>query len=194
MKDIIPEAVSRLRLCSAFKGWNVPLIDCVECRNDECLYVTEDTATNVSRFEYRNVDVEKCFIGRNKKRKEICLLPIDHRLIDNHIGGIADCALFNTDTFCFIEFKLNAEGNNHKSVETTYGKAVSQLKNTFMLVRSKMQSTNTDFCSETEVTFNVVVARQFPRITATEQNMMIAFSLDPDTYGLELSFENSRDF
>lgn len=46
----VPDAIRNLRLCSAFKGHAVDVMDCVDSRNDMQLRVVDDNAVCVSRF------------------------------------------------------------------------------------------------------------------------------------------------
>jgi len=187
----IPLAVKKLHLCTAFKGFAVPLMDCV-CSSDEVvIYVRDNDETRISELT-DEVDYENVFIGENPHRTNICLLSIDHKLIDNHPGGIADCAVFNTDIFCFVEFKTNAEGRTLESVEKTYQSAISQIENTLQLFVDKIRLAHADLYEAVkDVVCHVVVASKFPRDLAMEQNYMVAFA---EKWKLELSFENIRSF
>lgn len=188
---MIPEAIRQLRLCTAFKGYAVPLMDCISCSDDIVVFVRDNDETRISELTDW-VDNENVFIGNNPQRTNICLLSIDHKLIDNYPGGIADCAVFNTDIFCFVEFKTNAEGRSLTSVEKTYQSAIQQIENTLELFEDKIKATHADlYQAVKEVVCHIVVASKFPRNLAMEQNYIVAFA---QKWRLELSFENSQFF
>lgn len=186
---MIPDAVRQLHLCSAFKGYAIRLMDCVTFSNDVIVYVKDNDSTHIS--EFTNAKVYKdVFVANNPQQTNICLLSIDHKLINNHPGGIADCAVFNTDIFCFVEFKTNAGGRSLESVDKTYESAISQIENTLMLFMDKINAAHADL-GVVDVMCHIVVAPKFPRNSSMEQNYMVAFATK---WKIELSFENNRSF
>ena len=188
---MIPEAIRQLHLCTAFKGYAVPLMDCISCSDDIVVYVRDNDETRISELT-DFTDNENVFIGNNPQRTNICLLSIDHKLIGNHPGGIADCAVFNTDIFCFVEFKTNAEGRSLASVEKTYQSAIQQIENTLELFKNEIKAAHANlYQAVKEVVCHIVVASKFPRNLAMEQNYMVAFA---QKWKLELSFENNQSF
>lgn len=188
---IIPEAVRQLHLCSAFKGYAVSVMDCISCTNEAVVYVRDNDVTRVSELVLNPFQGE-AFIGKNPQQAELCLLSIDHKLVDNHPGGIADCALFNTNIFCFVEFKTNAMGHSLRDVENTYDSAISQIESTLKLFDDKIKAAHSDlFKKVNDVVCHIVVSSRFPRNLAMEQNYAVAFATK---WKLELSFENIRTF
>ena len=186
----VPDAIRNLRLCSAFKGHAVDVMDCVDSRNDTQLRVVDDNAACVSRFAGAD-ETADCFFADNHAGRLVHLLAIDHKLLSNIPGGVADCAVLHEDRFCIVEFKLNAEGNSVEAVNYTYDKAVSQIENTLAIFERKIREAGVDFYTATEVVCNVVVAEKFPRASATEQHLLVQFA---DAHQLDLSFDNRRDF
>lgn len=188
---MIPEAVKQLHLCSAFKGYATNVMDCISCSHNTVVYVRDNDETRISELT-EETESENVFIGYNPKQTNICLLSIDHQLIDNHPGGIADCAVFNKDIFCFVEFKTNAEGRSLASVEKTYLSAISQIENTLRLFVDKMNSAHADLYSVVgDVVCHIAVASKFPRNLAMEQNYIVSFATK---WRIELSFENYHSF
>ena len=188
---MIPEAVKQLHLCSAFKGYAAHVMDCISCSNDTIVYVRDNDETRVSELT-DDKEHENVFVGYNSQQTNICLLSIDHQLTDNHPGGIADCAVFNTNIFCFVEFKTNAEGRSLESVEKTYQSAILQIENTLLLFEDKIKAAHADlYKAVDDVVCHIVVASKFPRNSAMEQNYMITFATK---WRIELSFENYHSF
>ena len=188
---MIPEAVKQLHLCSAFKGFATDVMDCISCSNNTIVYVRDNDETRISELT-EEIESENVFIGYNPQQTNICLLSIDHQLIDNHPGGIADCAVFNKEIFCFVEFKTNAEGRSLESVEKTYLSAISQIENTLLLFVDKIKAAHADLYKVVDdVVCHIVVASKFPRNSAMEQNYMVTFATK---WRIELSFESYHSF
>lgn len=187
---MIPEAVKQLRLCYAFRGFSARVMDCVSCSDDAVIYVKDNDTTHISELTTLN-DYENAFVGYNPKQTNICLLAIDHKLINNYSGGVADCAVFNTEMFSFVEFKTNAQGQTLVSVESTYESAISQIESTLRLFENKVKEVGVDLYEVVDVVCHIVVSPKFPRNSAMEQNYMVAFA---DKWKMELSFENNQAF
>lgn len=183
--------ISNLRLCSAFKDLACDILSCIEVDNSSHVYIIDDTEHKYSCFIKSDEVVLDCFCGININNYNLHLLAIDNKLMTNIPGGIADCALFNSDHFVLIEFKTNAEGNTQASVEYTYQKAIDQLKNTIKIFSARLKKVQIDFYKHINIVPHIVVASKFPRSQAMEQNYAIQFA--NDTF-LELNFENSHEF
>ena len=120
-------SIDKLQLDVAFgkrfeKAWTV--------RADSRLLVIDDDADQISKFSDSEDDEPRALVVLNEKNKLIVLLAIDHKLIDNHPGGITDCAVFDDEQLEFVEFKTNAYGNSEESIRDTFEKACDQLKET----------------------------------------------------------------
>ena len=184
-------AIKQLKLCYAFRGKNPGVEDCITTKNDKIQWVIDDEKSKSSHF----IDEEmpgKCLCICNENNHDIVLLPIDHKLIKNHKGGIADCAIFDNVLFCFVEFKSNASGNSVLQVNETYEKAIKQLKETVNLFEKNMKQVKVEFRAVVEVNCDIVVAERFPRQTATEQSLKIAFA--KDMKGIPLYFSREIKF
>ena len=95
------ESIDRLRLDVAFSG---RFEDAWTVRADSRLLVIDDETNSVSRYSDSEEDEPRALVVLNEKNKLIVLLSIDHNLIDNHLGGIADCAVFDEQKIEFVEF------------------------------------------------------------------------------------------
>lgn len=184
-------AIKQLKLCYAFRGYNPSIEDCIVIKNDSKQWIIDDEISKSSHF----IDEEmhgKCLCICNNDNHEIVLLPIDHKLIKNHKGGIADCAVFDNLFFYFIEFKSNALGHSIPQVNKTYNDAIWQLKVTLNLFDANMRNVKVNFRDVVKVACDIVVAERFPRQTATEQSLKIAFT--KDTKGIPLYFSREITF
>lgn len=189
--NTVDKAIQQLNLCSAFKGYPADFMDCIETSEETNLYIVDNDENHRSEFIAQEDPDEKHFHAINKENKKIFLLSIDHALIDSHKGGIADCALFDTDLFCFIEFKSNAEGNNLKAIKRNYKKAISQLESTLDLFKTEIKKADADLLATVEVICHIVVSAKFPRASSTEQNYSIQFA---EKNHLELCFDSYQEF
>lgn len=188
---LISPEISNLRLCSAFKHLACDILSCIEVENLSYVYVIDDENNKFSRFAKSNEDLSICFCGINPKNHNLHLLAIDNKLMTNVPGGIADCALFNSEHFALIEFKTNAEGNTLASIEYTYQKAIDQLKNTIHIFSTRLNTVRIDFYKQINIAPYIVVSSKFPRSQAMEQNYAMQFANDTL---LELNFGSSHIF
>lgn len=187
----IPNAIKRLKLSSAFKGYNPSVFDCCEFSSEERIMVVDDDYTHTSQ---REEDSNRCCICLNPNRHELIILPLDKKLIKQRIGGMADGATFDENKFAFIEFKDHAQGNTPLSIEETYRKAIKQLTAALNLFINKLNNNTIaiDFTKAMNVSCHIIVSEKFPRASALEQNMMLEFAMTND--GVGLSFEKEIEF
>lgn len=187
MPDHIPDAVKRLKLASAFRGYNPGVLDCIEVSHDSNFMIVDDAeGTYISK---REEDSFRCCLCINPNNREIVLLPLDKKLIKQRAGGMADGAVFDDQKFVFLEFKDQAQGNSYGAIEDTYTKASSQLTAALHLFEEKMASNSAsiNFTASVDVSCHIIVSDKFPRASALEQNMMLSFAMSNN--GVALSFD-----
>lgn len=188
----IPNAVRRLKLVNAFKGYNPGILDCIEISsNDQVMVVDDEECTHISTS---TEDVSRCCLCFNPNRNEIVVLPLDKKLIKQRQGGMADGAVFDENKFAFLEFKDQAQGKTSEAIEGTYTKAASQLTAALNLFIEKLKNKKIaiDFIGTINVLCHIIVSEKFPRASALEQNMMLSFALSNN--GVGLSFEREVAF
>ena len=188
----IPNAVKRLKLVSAFKGYNPGILDCIEISSsDQIMIVDDEECTHTSTSKE---DASRCCLCFNPNQNEIVVLPLDKKLIKQRQGGMADGAAFDENKFAFLEFKDQALGNTAEAVEGTYTKAASQLSAALNLFSDKLKDETVaiDFINTVNVICHIIVSEKFPRASALEQNMMLSFALSNN--GVGLSFEREVRF
>lgn len=188
----IPNAVKRLKLVSAFKGYNPGILDCIEISNNEQIMIVDDEECTHILTSIN--DVSRCCVCFNPNRNEIVVLPLDKKLIKQRQGGMADGAAFDENKFAFLEFKDQAQGNTSEAIEGTYRKAASQLSAALNMFSEKLKDEKVavDFINIINVTCHIVVSEKFPRASALEQNMMLSFAMS--NKGVGLSFEREISF
>lgn len=155
-------------------------------RTDTKLLVVDDNDTKVSRFSDDKSDEYRALMVVNEKHKLITLVAIDHVLINNHPGGIADCMVFDDSKLEFIEFKTNAYGNSDESIKDTFDKACNQLKETLVVFRDKLKLVGVDLINVMAIECRIIVSQRFPKATATKQDYKLKFANDTK---IELFFE-----
>ena len=161
-------------------------------RTDTRLLVVDDNTAQISRFSNDELDEERALVILNTKNKVITLIAIDHALIDNHPGGIADCAVMDTQKMAFVEFKTNAYGNSEESIRDTFEKACDQLKETLNVFGNKLSAMSIDLLGVMAVECRIVVAHRYPRATAIKQDVRAQFA--KETNGITLIFERLMEF
>lgn len=166
--------------------------NCWTVRADSRLLVVDDGDSKISRFSDDELDVERALVIVNNKNKVITLISIDHALIDNHPGGIADCAVMDEQKIAFVEFKTNAYGNNEESIRENFEKACSQLKETLDVFGNKLIAQGIDLNEVMAIECRIIVAHRFPRATAIKQDFRAQFA--EETNGIDLLFERLIQF
>ena len=187
LPDYIPEAVKRLKLANAFRGYNPGVLDCIEVSCDRQFMIVDDAeGTCISK---RGEDSYRCCLCVNSNNNEIVLLPLDKKLIKQRVGGMADGAVFDEQKFVFLEFKDQAQGNSYSAIEETYTKASDQLTAALHLFEERLasNSASVNFKASVDVSCHIIVSNKFPRVSALEQNMMLHFAMSNN--GVALSFE-----
>lgn len=183
----IPAAISQLKLRFAFRGYNPPILQCIDGTSEQEIMVVDDEQTHISHFTVDENQRIRCILVKNENQKEFYLLAIDNSFISNCPGGVVDCAIFDECQFNFVEFKTNAKGNSTLQIEYTYRDALRQLDTTYTLFRNKIIAVGVNFDRVVDVHCFITVANHFPRQSAIEQNIMKE-AADSDNH-LDLSFE-----
>lgn len=171
------QAIDKIRLDEAFAtNTHRPFNECWTVRMDSELMVIDDDEEKYSRFTDNLDDAQKALLVINENNRQIVLLSIDNKLIKDHEGGIADCALFDDEQFHFVEFKTNAYGNSNEQVRETFDKATSQLKETIRVFKNRLQKVNIQFEDAVTLSCYVVVSQRFPKSRAVKQEYQISFA------------------
>lgn len=183
----IPEAVMNLKLCWAFRSYKQKVIDCIEVTEEKEFYIYDDEKQKCIIISSDSNRDKACKVI-NSSGNEVVVLAIDHKLIDNRKGGIADGAVFNMSDFHFVEFKTNAVCQSVISVDETYTKAMDQLISSINLFTTTLNKEKIDFMKKVNVECHIIVSTVFPRNNAVEMTKSLLFA--QQTNGIPLSFEN----
>ena len=182
-------AIDKLQLDLVFGN---RLDGCWTVRADSRLMVVDDNETRVSRFSDDELEEQRALVILNSHNKVITLISIDHALIDNHPGGIADCAVMDEKKIAFVEFKTNAYGNSEQSIRDNFETACDQLKETLHVFKSKLEENGIDLLDVMAVECRIIFAHRYPRATAIKQDFRAQFA--HDTNGIDLLFERLIEF
>ena len=170
-------AINRLKLDEAFCSETFkPFNECWTVRMDSELLVVDDDIEKVSRFTDDKEETLKALLIINENNRQIVLLSIDNKLIKDHEGGIADCALFDEEQFRFVEFKTNAYGNSEQSVRDTFDKATGQLAETIQVFKDRLGKVNIQFEDSVTLCCHIVISHRFPKSRAIKQDYQMSFA------------------
>lgn len=186
------QMIERLRIRQSFNGMTANLDECLTYSSDVTAYISDDEQSGISHFAENSGEHDKCLKVFNLQKREYCLLSIDHCLVNDREGGIADCGVFDDRRFWMVEFKTNAQGNTDMAVNATYQKAISQIEETIKLFADKMKEADVDFVEVSDLHCDIVTAQSFPKLTAQEQNLSMEFAMDNN--GIPLTFSMTIDF
>ena len=181
-------AIDRLRLDEAFgTGTFKSFNECWTVRMDRELLVVDDDTEKVSRYTDDKEETLQALLVINENHRQIVLLSIDNKLIKDHEGGIADCALFDEKQFRFVEFKTNAYGNSEQSVRDTFDKATGQLTETIQVFKGRLGKVNIQFEDSITICCHIVISHRFPKSRAVKQEYQMSFADENDNIPLYFS-------
>lgn len=186
------QMIECLKMRQSFKGMTANVGECLTYSSEIVAYISDDEQSGKSHFVDNSGEHDKCLKVVNLQKREYSLLSIDHCLVNDREGGIADCGVFDDRTFWMVEFKSNALGKTDMAVSETYRKAISQIKETIKLFTDKMKEADVDFVEASDLHCDIVTAQSFPKLTALEQNLSIEFAMDNN--GIHLIFSRTIDF
>jgi hypothetical protein len=135
-------------------------------------------------FIRRNPEQDRHFLVRNPFRKPIHFLAIDKCVLNDDADTHCDCALFDEQTFCFIEMK-DAGVRIRKSHRKT---AYQQLKSTILLFRDRdVFQKNT----EIEAIISFASKSGYPARTSSSADAALMFEIECNAKLLE---GNEKEF
>ena len=140
--SVYPKSVTQLRLLSSFKGFAVSFADCLTILSDEEFYAFDDKTQG---FSICSKDIpqelelnQEYFTIKNSTKKEIVFWSIDGKFITKSQMQKCDCAIFDENVFCLVEFKTDSEGKSDKTKEETIKNAQIQIVNIYKLIKEKI--------------------------------------------------------
>ena len=137
------------------------------------------------------------FIIVNSQAPEV---PINFLALDNcffsdsgDAGQRSDCIVFNAQTLCFAELKLNVRSDNQNTRNDRAEEAMKQLGATIGFFQSKFSENSQDFMALgfTYEAYIVFRSEKYPRATAPRLNRKVKFA---QQYGVKLEEKNIKEF
>lgn len=181
MPTVLPQSIADLHLMQAFKGYAVPISQCIKSSTDEMIFVADKEQERYSDFvtshsiEYL---LGKVMTIHNEQQKEIILIQIDNKLISNSSSQPrCDCAIADKETFHFVEFKTNALGNTDNAYSQTYETAMRQLSASIQLFVDKTKQIGFPLKDRRKLSAHICTSVRFPRIQTSEIGYAVKFGL-----------------
>lgn len=191
MPAVLPQPIADLHLMHAFKGYAMPIDQCVKSSTNEISYVADKEQEHYSDFvtslskEYL---LGKVMTIQNGNQQEVVLIQIDNKLISSSSSQPrCDCAIANDKEFHFIEFKTNALGNSDKAYSQTYETAMVQLSESTHLFIDRTKQVGIPLRERRNLFAHICTAVRFPRIQTSELGYAVKFGL---LERIPLYFEN----
>ena len=113
----------------------VEINDCLQTLTDAAFYIY-DHETAKRCYVHNDPERVAHFTVIHENKRPVHFLAIDKcLLIDSDENPRCDCAIFDEETFCFIEIKTTSSGNERRRAKFRR-KAINQLKATIAFFRS----------------------------------------------------------
>ena len=181
MPAVLPQLIADLHLMQAFKGYAVPISQCIKSSTDEMIYVADKEQEHYSDFvtshsiEYL---LGKVMTIHNEQQKEIVLVQIDNKLISSSsYQPRCDCAIADKEAFRFVEFKTNALGISDNAYSQTYETAMRQLSASIQLFADKTKRIGFPLKDRRKLSAHICTSVRFPRIQTSEIGYAVKFGI-----------------
>lgn len=132
----------------------------------------------------------KYFAVENPTGQPYALLQIDNGIIKSSATKKCDCAIANSASLSFIEFKANAYSSNASTIQKNYRKAIEQLSTTIGFFDDYLSTSGQDIRSLRAVDAFVCFRHGYPRKTSSQMNYQVAFAAANN--GIPLSFVRKK--
>lgn len=132
----------------------------------------------------------KYFSVENPTGQPYALLQIDNGIVKSSVTKKCDCAIANSASLCFIEFKANAYSTNTTTIHNNYRKAMEQLSTTIGFFDSYLLTCGRDIRALRAVEAVICFRHGYPRKTSSQMNYQVAFAAAND--GIPLSFVREK--
>ena len=190
-----PTSITQLRLLSSFEGYAVKVEDCLTILSDEEFYAFDDKSLKCSicsiEIPTELLPNQEYFTIKNNTKKEIVFWNIDGKFITKSQMQKCDCAIFDENVFCLVEFKTDSEGKSEESKEAIINHAQNQIISTYKLIENKIKIKVIDFAEKVTVEGHICLSKRYPRKSSEEMNMQALFAKEN---GFGLYFDGIKEF
>ena len=132
----------------------------------------------------------KYFAVENHSGQPYTLMQIDNGIIKSSATKKCDCAIANSASLCFIEFKANAYSAKASTIQKNYRKALEQLSTTIGFFDSHLSTCGQNIRTLRAVEAIICFRHGYPRKTSSQMNYQIAFAAANN--GIPLSFVRKK--
>ena len=132
----------------------------------------------------------KYFTVENPTGLPYVLMQIDNGIIKSSATKKCDCAIANSASLCFIEFKANAYSTNTSTIQKNYSKAMEQLSTTIGFFDVHMATCGQNIRTLRTVEAFICFRQGYPRKTSSQMNYQVAFTAA--NTGIPLSFVRKK--
>lgn len=193
--SVYPDSVTQLRLLSSFAGFAVRLADCLITLSDEEFYAFDDKTQGYSICS-KEIPPElelnqEYFTIKNSSKKDIVFWCIDGKFITKSQMQKCDCAIFDENVFCLVEFKTDSEGKSNETKEEIIKHAQNQIVNTHKLISDKVKIKGIDFSQKVTVEGHICLSKRYPRKSSEEMSLQTLFA---EKNGFGLYFDGIKEF
>lgn len=193
--SVYPNSVTQLRLLSSFAGFAVKLGDCLIILSDEESYAFDD---KVLGYSICSKDIpqelelnQEYFTIKNSTKKNIAFWSIDGKFITKSQMQKCDCAIFDENVFCLVEFKTDSEGKSNETKEEIIKHAQNQIISTHKLITEKIKMKGIDFSQKVTVEGHICLSKRYPRKSSEEMSLQALFA---EKNGFGLYFDGIKEF
>ena len=132
----------------------------------------------------------KYFTVENPSGQSYALIQIDNGIIKSSATKKCDCAIANSASLCFIEFKANAYSSKTSTLHRNYLKAMEQLSTTIGFFDRYLSTFGQDIRNLRIVEAFICFRHGYPRNTSSQMNYQVAFAAANN--GIPLSFARKK--
>ncbi|WP_418543320.1 hypothetical protein [Parabacteroides goldsteinii] len=193
--SVYPDSVTQLRLLSSFAGFAVRLADCLIILSDEEFYAFDD---KVQGYSICSKDIpqelelnQEYFTIKNCTKKNIAFWSIDGKFITKSQMQKCDCAIFDENVFCLVEFKTDSEGKSDETKEEIIKHAQNQIVSMYKLITEKIKTKGIDFSQKVTVEGHICLSKRYPRKSSEEMSLQALFA---EKNGFGLYFDGIKEF
>lgn len=190
-----PISITQLRLLSSFNGFAVNITDCLTIHSDEIFYAYDDKALKYSvctnSIPSELLLNQEYFTIKNDSKKNIIFWSIDGKFITKSKMQKCDCAIFDENTFCLVEFKTDSEGKSTETKEDIINHAQAQIITTYKLIEEKIKAKGVDLLDKVTIEGHICLSKRYPRKTSEEMSLQALFA-EKNKFGL--FFDRIKEF
>lgn len=174
-----------------------PIEECHDIDDRDRFHIRENSQGRSDIVPTNNDESLPSFIIINSQApKPIHFLALDKCFFsdsDSDAGKRSDCMVFNNQTLCFAELKLNVTSDNQNTRCDRAEEAMKQLGATIDFFQTKFKENSQDFMNLgfTYEAYIVFRSEKYPRDTSSRKNRKVKFA---QQYGVKLEEKNIKEF